>query len=340
MSQTGEPENKRQKLVEDNRHIVLFKGCFDDPVGIDLPENENLPLSELERAVPGANGLHYLNTNNGYLLSLKFDKETQSFPPPLNGWSKDIIYQVVYKDSRSISPYMKVQSPLPELEEPEKFCFFASKFDQENEVRSPVVCIHPYYFTTYFHTSRVEYKKDVTQVRVYAKDGTEYNTVVKHISIEQDFVVLKSEKKIVDRGPHICKTPCSGAILLCGCYTNEFDRLEQCKKEGCLQGPETTILRSSSGKRLGRGPFLLGVVTTAPGDSGCAVFCPHGLKGISVGTNKFKKAPKDPVKEAHKDPVKEAAKHLPKCLIVPATDIMNEITALEMELRGDEEIEE
>lgn len=67
---------------------------------------------------------------------------------------------------------------------------------------------------------------------------------MKHISIEQDFVILKSEKKICDRGPHICKTQCSGLILLCGCYTNEFDKLEQCKKEGCLQSPETIVLRS------------------------------------------------------------------------------------------------
>nr|CAD2148485.1 unnamed protein product [Meloidogyne enterolobii] len=316
MSQTGEPENKRPKLVDD-RHIVLFKGCFDDPVGIVLPETDNLSLSELERAVPGANGIRYLNTNTGHYLSLKFDEQTQSFPPPLNGWSKDIIYQVVNKDPRS-GPYLRVQSPLPELEEPETFCFYASNFDQENEVRSPVTCIHPFYFTTYFHTTRVEYKKDVTQVKVYAQDGTEYNTVVKHISIEQDFVILKSEKKICDRGPHICKTQCSGLILLCGCYTNEFDKLEQCKKEGCLQSPETIVLRSSGGKRLGRGPFLIGVVTTAPGDSGCAVFCPHGLKGMNVATQDFPKY-------APKHAVKEAAKHLSKCMIVPATDIMKEI---------------
>jgi len=29
-------------------------------------------LSELERAVPGANGIRYLNTNTGHYLSLKY----------------------------------------------------------------------------------------------------------------------------------------------------------------------------------------------------------------------------------------------------------------------------
>ncbi|CAK5082394.1 unnamed protein product [Meloidogyne enterolobii] len=233
------------------------------------------------------------------------------------------------KNGLSGGSRMRVEGQLPEIEYAMEFCFYTSLVDEKTnkEVRSAVICIHPFYFTTYAHSSRLKYKENVTKIKV-CKGNKEFNTTAVFVSHEQDFVVLKSETKICDFGPQICEKMCSGSIYLCGGFTNEIDKLKPCRKNGCLQSSKTErikslifylklILKYSGGGEL-RGPYLIGVVTVSKGDSGCAVFCTHGLKGMSIGGLDFPDCSSKAIFE-------NCAKFLPKCMIVPAIDIMSKV---------------
>ncbi|CAK5080675.1 unnamed protein product [Meloidogyne enterolobii] len=226
----------------------------------------------------------------------------------------------------SVGSHMSVEGQLPELDEVEKFCFYTSNFDEKTskEVRSAVICIHPFYFAKYADTTLVEYKENVTKVEVY-KDSKEFNTTAVFVSNEQDFVILKSEEKICNFGPEICEKMCCGSIYLCGGFTNEIDKLKPCRKNGCLQSSKTE--RIKSGGEL-RGPYLIADVTASDVDSGSAVFCTHGLKGICIGALELPEC-------SSKDVSGESAACLSKCAVIAAIDIMRMVDLLEREARGD-----
>jgi hypothetical protein len=217
-----------------------------------------------------------------------------------------------------------VESPLPELDEIEKFCFYISNIDEKTkkETKSSVFCIDSFYFATYQHTSKTVYKINETKVKVFSLDGKEvFETIAKHVNVEQDYVLLKSDRQIFNRGPTICKFSCSGSIILCGCFSGEVEPHKAVKKSGCLQGPETAYIKCGNDRR---GPYLFGNVTAAGGDSGCAVFCPHGCKGMTVGVTNFPDY-------SYKVVFGKCAVYHPICMIVPAVDMTNVISYMETE---------
>ncbi|CAK5085184.1 unnamed protein product [Meloidogyne enterolobii] len=230
------------------------------------------------------------------------------------------------KNGLSGGSRMRVEGQLPEIEYAMEFCFYTSLVDEKTnkEVRSAVICIHPFYFTTYAHSSRLKYKENVTKIKV-CKGNKEFNTTAVFVSHEQDFVVLKSETKICDFGPQICEKMCSGSIYLCGGFTNEIDKLKPCRKNGCLQSSKTE--RIKSGGEL-RGPYLIADVTASDVDSGSAVFCTHGLKGICIGALELPEC-------SSKDISEESVACLSKCAVIAAIDIMRMVDLLEREARGD-----
>jgi hypothetical protein len=195
---TGGPSQKRSRPDESYQDFIRVRGCFGDPMEIVLSQNQALPLSVLQSAFSESCGLCYVNPDTMSRRIVNYDGQMKCFLPPDDGWSSEIVYQVVYKDSRSVSPYLRVESPLPELDEIEKFCFYILNIDEKTkkETKSSVFCIDSFYFATYQHSSKTVYKIDDTKVKVFSLDGNQvFDTIAKHVNVEQDYVLLKSDRQ-------------------------------------------------------------------------------------------------------------------------------------------------
>ncbi|KAL7074158.1 hypothetical protein ACQ4LE_006312 [Meloidogyne hapla] len=305
---------------------------FDGVVcAVPLPPNVELTLDYLKSLFPGACGLQFKNPEDGVsYIGVFYDPVSGKFAIPNE--IRNYQFQVIYEDGRPISPFLRLESPPLEPSEIEKFCFYILNIDEKTKKQSKmsVFCIDAFYFATYYHTTKISYKINETRITVYSKDwneeekkGMKFNTIVKHISIEQDFVLLKSDRQIFASGPVICEFPCSGSITLCGGYSGEVEPLKECKKSGDLQSSRTAYIKCFNEIR---GPYFFGNVTSSPGDSGCAVFCPHGLKGMNIGVTNFPDC-------SYKDAFNKCAVYHPKCIIVPAIDMEKFISCIENEER-------
>ena len=130
-----------------------------------------------------------------------------------------------------------------------RYCFYIQNIDEKTKrkTRSAVTCFHPYYFSTYQHHGHETYKKDVTKVVVCSLDGIQkYNTTVKVVSKEQDFILLKSEQEIFELAPPHCDLVCRGKLLLCGGFSDPFDAEKYLHKSGCITNSKTILVKGSN----------------------------------------------------------------------------------------------
>ena len=141
-------------------------------------------------------------------------------------------------------------------------------FIEENGFKSCVVALTTHYLVTFRHGTHLCYVKDLTVVRVISVlSSAQYEATVVHICEEEDYVILKSNEKVVDRECPLQECGVMKRFVVCG-FGKGFPELT------FIRGTVYSIhpfVYENNGKRFG--PFVYGTAKTSLGDSGNISSC-------------------------------------------------------------------
>lgn len=141
-------------------------------------------------------------------------------------------------------------------------------FIEENGFKSCVVALTPHYLVTFRHETHLCYVKDLTIVWVISVlSSAQCEAIVVHICEEEDYVILKSNEKVVDRECPLQECGVMKRFVVCG-FGKGFPELT------FIRGTVYSIhpfVYENNGKRFG--PFVYGTAKTSLGDSGNISSC-------------------------------------------------------------------
>ncbi|CAD6192679.1 unnamed protein product [Caenorhabditis auriculariae] len=200
---------------------------------------------------------------------------------------------------RPMSPYYPSlpPDPAPTPEAFSKWMFYL----HDHLGQATAICVHPRYFVSFRHGSHLQLKLGET-LKMYTADKEVDEQVGMHVSVvkvneELDFILLKSEFNVVERGPSIARAQESEPFTLAG-FGNEHGRLSYLP--GTIHSVRDTYFEGD-GKQLG--PFILGTSPSSRGDSGGGIWGSRGLIGSNFGCTTM------PL-QYHHLAISEAATHL------------------------------
>ncbi|KAE9546346.1 hypothetical protein FO519_010442, partial [Halicephalobus sp. NKZ332] len=96
----------------------------------------------------------------------------------------------------------------------DKWMFFA----RDEARKSCVVCIHPQYFVTFRHGTHLQLRvgDSLTIYKAKSDFDESFTASVVQINDMLDFILLKSDEHVVEKGPSLAHPEESGCFLLAG----------------------------------------------------------------------------------------------------------------------------
>lgn len=195
--------------------------------------------------------------------------------------------------------------PAPTSEAFIKWMFFLH--DQMG--KATTICVHPRFFVTFRHGTHLQFKLG-DELTMYSaerevSEQTGVNVCVVEVNEALDFVLLKSESDVVERGPSIARAQESEPFTLAG-FGNEQGSLSYLP--GAIHSVRDYYF---DGNASNMGPFILGTSRSSRGDSGGGVWGSRGLIGMNSGCTTM------PL-QFHHLAISEAATFSAKNIISPA----------------------
>ncbi|KAI6235032.1 hypothetical protein M3Y95_00008500 [Aphelenchoides besseyi] len=208
----------------------------------------------------------------------------------------DYQYQSPAGNKRSINSYYPalVPDPAPSFETYTKWLYSLN----EHNIKTNVICVHPRFFVTFRHGSH-------KNLNIGNKYGIKVSVAQIHETF--DFILLKSESDVVDRGPSIAQAQQSEPFTLAG-FGNQHGSVSYLP--GSIHSVNDFYV-NSDGNALTMGPFILGT-------SGNSKDCIDEHPGLSSISDKSTDSLKNPPNCPRSRTDGEAAVNSTKNVITPA----------------------
>ncbi|KAE9546980.1 hypothetical protein FO519_009808, partial [Halicephalobus sp. NKZ332] len=220
-------------------------------------------------------------------------------------------FELKWKEARRSRPSTSFGQvppvPAPASKSFVKWMFFL----RDHMGKSTVICIHPRFFVTFRHGSHLQLKAGdaltIYKAEQEAEEQVGINVCVIKINDALDFVLLKSEVDVVERGPPLAGAEESEPFTLAG-FGNEQQTLSYLS--GTIHSVCGYYLHFQENSNL-MGPFILGTSRSSAGDSGAGCWGARGLIGMNIACTLM--PPK-----SHHSAISEAAIFSSKNIISPA----------------------
>ncbi|CAI4220850.1 unnamed protein product [Auanema sp. JU1783] len=203
----------------------------------------------------------------------KMLKSLVAFDEPFKRYSEKLVLSVDKMPSRPVTPMSRVSSErstspyhpeLPHDPAPSAKCFKKWMFYLNEQTKSTTICVHPKFFVTFRHGTHSHFNIG-DSLKIYPveeENGSGFGVDVRVANIYEayDFILLKSEFNVVDRGPTIARAQESEPFTLVG-FGNDI---------GCLSYLPGSIHSNRGHYFQGEvqlmGPFILGTSRRSCGD--------------------------------------------------------------------------
>ncbi|KAI6215458.1 hypothetical protein M3Y94_00387200 [Aphelenchoides besseyi] len=184
----------------------------------------------------------------------------------------DYQYQSPAGNKRSINSYYPalVPDPAPSFETYTKWLYSLN----EHNIKTNVICVHPRFFVTFRHGSH-------KNLNIGNKYGIKVSVAQIHETF--DFILLKSESDVVDRGPSIAQAQQSEPFTLAG-FGNQHGSVSYLP--GSIHSVNDFYV-NSDGNALTMGPFILG---TSGNSKDCIEAAVNSTKNVITPAFRFKDA--------------------------------------------------
>lgn len=164
-------------------------------------------------------------------------------------------------NEQSTSPYPALlPEPAPMAEAFSRWAFFLN----DEHGKAAAICLHPRYFVSFRHGSHLKFNLGDT-MQIYPENGRRdekdgISVTVVEIEESLDFLLLNSEKKVVEHGPPIARAEKSEPFTMSG-YGNDHGSLSHLS--GVIHSVCDTYFEGE-GRQLG--PFILGTSGSSRGE--------------------------------------------------------------------------